>query len=100
MPDDSRGWHVEVRNIVRPEFVAREGGNGFEEKLRGFRRRLHTGAQVETEERPLRDGACCKPAPLEEPLRRARVQTMFRRRQCDEEIGVEQVDLTLRHREL
>jgi hypothetical protein len=29
----------------------------------------------------------------------ARVQTVFGRCQCDEDIGVEQVDLTLRHRE-
>src|ERR1035437_5118972 len=99
MPDDSRGWHVEIRNIVRPEFVPREGGNGFEEKLRGFRRRFHTGAQVETEKRALRDGAWCKPVPLAEPRRSARVLTVFGRRQCDEDIGVEQVDLTLRHRE-
>ena len=99
MPDDSRGRHVEIRNIVGPEFVPREGGNGFEQKLCGFRRRLHTGAQVEPEKRALRDGACCKPVPLAEPRRRARVQTVFGRRQCDEDIGVEQVDLTLRHRE-
>jgi len=80
MPDDSCGWQVEIGNLVRPEFVPREGENGFEQQLPGFRRRLHTGAQVETEKRALRDGACCKPEPLEEPRRRARVQTVFGRR--------------------
>ena len=99
MPDDSRGWQVEIRNIVRPEFVSGEGGNGFEQKLRGFRRRVHTGAQVEAKERALGDGAGGKPVSLAEPRRRARVLTVFGRRQCDEDIGVEQVDLTLRHRE-
>ena len=54
MPDDCCGWHVGIRNIVRPEFVPREGGNGFEQEQCGFRRRLHTGAQVETEKRALR----------------------------------------------
>ena len=36
MPHDSRGWHVEIGNIVRPEFVPREGKNGFEQELCGF----------------------------------------------------------------
>src|ERR1017187_2153828 len=82
MPEDSSGWQVEIRKIVRPEFVPREGENGFEQELGGFRRRLYTGAQVETEKRDLRHRACCKPAPLEEPRRRARVLTVFGRRQC------------------
>jgi hypothetical protein len=73
MPGDSRGWYVEIRSIVGPELVPREGGNGLEQKLGGFRRRLHTGTQVEAEKRALRDGACCKPVPLEELRRRARV---------------------------
>jgi len=96
MPGDSRGWHVEIRSIVRPEFVAREGGNGSDQMTGGFRGCLHAGAQVEAQERALRDGARCKPVPLEEPCRRARVQTVLGRGQCDEDIGVEQVDLTLR----
>ena len=70
---DSRGWQVEIGNIVRPEFVPREGGNGFEQKLCGLRCRLHPGAQVETEKRALRDGACREPVPFEEPGRGARV---------------------------
>ena len=81
MPGDSCGWHVEIGDIVRPEFVPREGGDGFEQELCGFRGRLHTGPQVETEKRALRDGAYCKPVPLEEPRRRARVLTVFGRRQ-------------------
>jgi hypothetical protein len=64
MSGDSRCWHAEIRNIVRPELVPRERGNGLEQELCGFRRRLHTGAQVETEKCALRDGACCKPVAL------------------------------------
>lgn len=73
LPDDSCRCNIEIRNIVRPEFVPREGGNGFKQKLCGFGRRLHTGPQMKTEKRALRDGACGKPVTLEEPSCCARV---------------------------
>lgn len=95
---DSHGWQVEIRSVVRPEFVPREGGDRPKQVLCRFRRRLCADSQVETEKRALRDGACRKPAPLEEPGRRARVQSVFGRSQRDEGIAVEQVGLTLRHR--
>src|SRR5262245_31253340 len=54
----------------------------FEQELYRFRCRLHTGAQVETKKRTLRDGACRKPMPLDEPCRRTRVQAVFGRCQA------------------
>lgn len=53
MPGDSHGWHVEMRDIVRPEFASREGGNGLRQNssyrggplaLRGALRQAEAGA--------------------------------------------------------
>ena len=100
VPDDSGGWHVEIRSIVRPELILRECGNGLQQHLCRFRRRLHTRAQVKPDKCALGDGACRKSVPLAEPRRSARVQAVFGRRQCDQDIGIQQKDLTLRHQAL